>query len=62
MAKGKKVWFRWKNGQIQRFYIYEDFKVGNETWHRASLGKRTYVLKDSEYGYKWAYTKEELCG
>ena len=48
MAKGKKVWFRWKNGQIQRFYIYEDFKVGNETWHRASLGKRTYVLKDSE--------------
>ena len=60
MSKGRKVWFRWSNGQLQRVYIYEDFNVNSETWHRASLGKRTCVLKDSDYGHTWALTKEEL--
>lgn len=60
MSKGKKVWFKWINGQLQRVYIYKDFIVQNKKWHRASSGKQSFVLKDEDYGKTWALTKGEL--
>ena len=60
MSKGEKVWFKWSNGQIQRFYIYSSFKVGNETWFRAKMGKRNMVLKEKDYGITWSKNKEDL--
>ena len=53
MSKGKQVWFKWDNGQLQKVYIYRDFAIGNDVWHRAISGKRTFVLKDSDYGKTW---------
>ena len=60
MSKGKKVWFRWKNGQIQRVYIYKEFVINGETWYRATMNRKQFVLKTSEYGITWANTKGEL--
>lgn len=60
MSKGRKVWFRWANGQMQRVYIYEDFYIGDELCHRASSGHRSFVLKSRDYGKTWHIFKEAL--
>lgn len=60
MSKGRKVWFKWSNGQMQRIYIYETFQYKGENCYRASSGHRSFVIKDSQYGKNWALTKEEL--
>ena len=60
MSKGTKVFFRWPNGDVQRVYIYEDFYIKGELCHRASSGHRSFVLKESQYGKTWAYTRQEF--
>lgn len=56
----KKVWFKWTNDNVQKVYIYKEFRVGNETWYRAKRNNINFVLKQKDYGKTWALTKEEL--
>lgn len=58
--RAEKVWFKWPNGQLQKVYIYEDFVVNGETYHRAKSNNKNFVLKDSDYGKTWAHAREEL--
>lgn len=61
MGKAKKAWFKWPNGQIQRIYVYRDFFVDGKKWHRATMGRKSFVVKDEEYGNTWSFSKESLC-